>query len=77
MVASYTFPKFRQNVAAVAFGAGIMGTSAAVLCEQAVSADKEGGTPQPDPENEFVDISNLQKWDSNWDGRCLLPAALI
>jgi hypothetical protein len=54
----------------VAFGAGVVGVSA-VFCEAAV-VDKEKSqqaTSKASPEIELVDISNLQKWDSNWDGR--------
>ena len=54
----------------MALGAGVLGISA-VFCEQASAADKE----KLDPEAELVDISNLQKWDSNWDGRFVRPCS--
>ncbi len=55
-----------KRVAAITLGVGIIGCSAA-LCEQKATAGKEGGS-QDDAEI-YADISNLQTWDSNWDGR--------
>ena len=57
------------RISAIVVGVGLVGTSA-VLCDNSTSpADKDSSTSRIESDSEFVDISSLQKWDSNWDGR--------
>jgi hypothetical protein len=66
-MASVSLKAAPRRVAVITFGVGIIGTSAA-LCEQKAPAGKEGSGTK-DEEDVYADISNLQTWDSNWDGR--------
>ena len=59
-----------KRVVATTIGAGIIGGISAAHCEKKATAGNEGGESKDDNDI-FVDITNLQTWDSNWDGRCL------
>ena len=59
-----------KHVVAITIGAGIIGGTSAALCEKKAIGGKEG-TESTNEDDIYVDITNLQTWDSNWDGRCL------
>ena len=64
-----------KRVAAIAVGVGVICTSSA-LCEKKAPAVKEGGESQNE-DDIYADISKLQTWDSNWDGRYFVHPKIL
>ena len=64
-----------KRFVAITLGVGIVGCTSATLCEQK-AAVKEGGESQNE-DDIYADISKLQTWDSNWDGRYFVHPKIL